>query len=206
LDEIGEMPMNLQVKLLRVLQEREIERVGEGRGRPVDIRVLSATNKNLDEEIAAGRFREDLFYRLNEVHVGLPALRERGDDIALIAHHLQKRFSKIYPGKASGFTPDALEAMRFYIWPGNVRQMENRIKKALVMSDGPLLTPRDLGFEGEADPEKRWVPLNDAKESFQQRYIKECLEAHEWNKAATARALDVDPRTIFRYIEKFKDD
>ena len=206
LDEIGEMPMNLQVKLLRVLQEREIERVGEGRGRPVDIRVLSATNKNLDEEIAAGRFREDLFYRLNEVHVGLPALRERGDDIALIAHHLQKRFSKIYPGKASGFTPDALEAMRFYIWPGNIRQMENRIKKALVMSDGPLLTPRDLGFEGEADPEKRWVPLNDAKESFQQRYIKECLEAHEWNKAATARALDVDPRTIFRYIEKFKDD
>jgi transcriptional regulator with GAF, ATPase, and Fis domain len=206
LDEIGEMPMNLQVKLLRVLQEREIERVGEGRGRPVDIRVLSATNKNLDEEITAGRFREDLYYRLNEVHVGLPALRERGDDIALIAHHLQKRFSKIYPGKASGFTPDALEAMRFYIWPGNVRQMENRIKKALVMSDGPLLTPGDLGFEGEADPEKRWVPLNDAKESFQQRYIKECLEAHEWNKAATARALDVDPRTIFRYIEKFKDD
>ena len=206
LDEIGEMPMNLQVKLLRVLQEREIERVGEGKARPVDIRVISATNKDLDEEIRAGRFREDLYYRLNEIHIGLPALRDRGDDIALIAHHLQKRFAKLYPGKASGFTPDALEALRAYVWPGNVRQMENRIKKALVLSDGPLLTPLDLGFEGDADPERRWLPLNDAKENFQQRYIKDCLEAHEWNKAATARALDVDPRTIFRYIEKFKDD
>ena len=87
-----------------------------------------------------------------------------------------------------------------------MRQLENRIKKALVLSEHPLLTPADLGFEGDADPERRWAPLNEAKESFQQRYIKECLEAHEWNKAATARALDVDPRTIFRYIEKLKDD
>ena len=206
LDEIGEMPMNLQVKLLRVLQEREIERVGEGRARPVDIRVLSATNKDLDAEISAGRFREDLYYRLNEIHVSLPALRDRGDDIALIANHLRGRFSKLYPAKATGFTTEALEAMRSYVWPGNVRQMENRVKKALVMSDGPLLTPADLGFAGDADPSVRWVPLNEAKEAFQQRYIKGALEAHDWNKAATARALDVDPRTIFRYIEKFKDD
>jgi len=207
LDEIGEMPMHLQVKLLRVLQEREIERVGEGKGRPVDIRVISATNKDLTEEIGAGRFREDLYYRLNEIHIALPPLRDRGDDIALIAHHLQKRFAKLYPdSRARGFTPEALEAVRHYVWPGNVRQLENRIKKALVLSEHPLLTPADLGFEGDADPERRWAPLNEAKESFQQRYIKECLEAHEWNKAATARALDVDPRTIFRYIEKLKDD
>ncbi|MEE2829206.1 MAG: sigma-54-dependent Fis family transcriptional regulator, partial [Myxococcota bacterium] len=206
LDEIAEMPMNLQVKLLRVLQEREIERVGEGKARPVDIRVLSATNKELDEEISAGRFREDLYYRLNEVRVALPPLRDRGDDLALIAHHLQKRFSKIYPGKAAGFTPEAIEAVRAYVWPGNVRQLENRIKKALVLSDGALLTPSDLGFDGEADPDRRWLPLSDAKENFQQRYIKDCLEAHDWNKAATARALEVDARTIFRYIEKFKDD
>ena len=207
LDEIGEMPMHLQVKLLRVLQEREIERVGDGRARPVDIRVLSATNKDLTEEISAGRFREDLYYRLNEIHIPLPPLRERGDDIALIAHHLQKRFAKLYPdSRARGFTPEALEAVRHYVWPGNVRQLENRIKKALVLSEHPLLTPADMGFEGDADPERRWAPLNEAKESFQQRYIKECLEAHEWNKAATARALDVDPRTIFRYIEKLKDD
>jgi transcriptional regulator with GAF, ATPase, and Fis domain len=206
LDEIGEMPMNLQVKLLRVLQEREIERVGEGRARPVDIRVVSATNKTLEDEIRSGRFREDLFYRLNEILVALPPLRERGDDIATIAQHLQKRFAKLYPGRARGFTPEALEAMRAYVWPGNVRQMENRIKKALVLSDGPLLTPADLGFLGEADPERRWAPLTEAKEQFQHRYIKECLEAHEWNKAATARALEVDPRTIFRFIERFRNE
>ena len=207
LDEIGEMPMNLQVKLLRVLQEREIERVGEGRARAVDIRVLSATNKTLEEEIREGRFREDLFYRLNEILVDLPPLRDRGDDITMIAQHLQKRFAKLYPdSRARGFTPEALEAMRHYVWPGNVRQMENRIKKALVLSDGPLLTPADLGFVGQADPERRWAPLNEAKESFQQRYIKECLEAHDWNKAATARALEVDARTIFRYIERFRND
>ena len=206
LDEIGEMPMNLQVKLLRVLQQREIERVGEGRARPVDIRVISATNKELESEIADGRFREDLFYRLNEVLIELPAVRDRGDDVILIAQHILARFTKIYPGKARGFSTESVGAMRDYVWPGNVRQMENRIKKALVLSDGPLLTPVDLGLGGSARPQRRWKPLNDAREEFQTRYIKECLEAHEWNKAATARALDVDPRTIFRYVERIKDD
>ncbi len=206
LDEIGEMPMNLQVKLLRVLQQREIERVGEGRPRPVDIRVISATNKDLQAEIGEGRFREDLFYRLNEVLVELPAVKDRGDDIILIAQHILARFTKIYPGKARGFSTESVDAMRDYVWPGNVRQMENRIKKALVLSDGPLLTPSDLGLGGTSKPQRRWKALNDAREEFQTRYIKECLEAHEWNKAATARALDVDPRTIFRYVERIKDD
>ena len=206
LDEIGEMPMNLQVKLLRVLQEREIERVGEGRPRPVDIRVISATNKHLEDEIREGRFREDLYYRLNEIHVALPPLRDRGDDVTLIAQHLMRRYSKLYPGHALGFTPEALAATRAYVWPGNVRQMENRIKKALVLADGPMLTALDLGFEPGQIVEKRWQSLNDAREEFQQRYIRECLEAHDWNKAATARALDVDARTVFRYVEKFRDD
>ncbi len=206
LDEIGEMPMHLQVKLLRVLQEREIERVGEGRSRPVDIRVISATNKDLSDEIKSGRFREDLFYRLNEVLIALPPLRDRGDDVHLIAKHLLKRFGKLYPGRARGFATETLQALSTYVWPGNVRQLENRIKKALVLGDGPLLTPLDLGFEGPVEEKPRWEALSDAKESFQTRYIKECLEAHEWNKAATARALDVDPRTIFRYIEKFRND
>jgi len=207
LDEIGEMPMNLQVKLLRVLQEREIERVGEGKARPVDIRVVSATNKDLGEEISAGHFREDLFYRLNELVVSLPPLRDRGDDVILIAKHLLKRFTRLYSSKAGGFNQEATEAMRSYVWPGNVRQLENRIKKALVLSEGAFLGPADLGFSGEeAAASPRWQALADAKESFQQRYIKDCLEAHAWNKAATTRALEVDPRTIFRYIEKLKDD
>ncbi len=207
LDEIGEMPMNLQVKLLRVLQEREIERVGEGKARPVDIRVISATNKQLSEEISAGRFREDLFYRLNELVVELPPLRHRGDDIILIAKHLLKRFARLYSSKATGYSLEAVEALRTYVWPGNVRQLENRIKKALVLTESAQLTPADLGFEGEVSaPGPMWLPLAEARENFQQRYIKDCLEAHTWNKAATARALDVDPRTIFRYIEKLKDD
>ena len=206
LDEIGEMPMNLQVKLLRVLQEREIERVGEGKPRAVDIRVVSATNKNLEEEIKEGRFREDLYYRLNEILVELPPLRDRGDDITMIAQHLMRRYCKLYPGRAVGFTPEALAALKSYVWPGNVRQMENRVKKALVLADGPMLSPQDLGFEPGATDERRWQPLNDAKEAFQQRYIRDCLESHDWNKAATARALDVDPRTIFRYIERFSDE
>jgi transcriptional regulator with GAF, ATPase, and Fis domain len=205
LDEIGEMPMNLQVKLLRVLQEREIERVGEGRARPVDFRVVSATNKDLEEQIGAGRFREDLFYRLNEIHVLLPPLRDRGDDIVLIANHLLKRFGKLYPGKARGFAPETVEALRSYVWPGNVRQLENRLKKALVLSEGALLTPADLGFVGQVEAERRWIPLVEARDRFEERYIKECLEAHAWNKAATARALDVDPRTVFRYVEKFRE-
>ena len=206
LDEIGEMPMNLQVKLLRVLQQREIERVGEGKPRPVDIRVVSATNKHLEEEIQSGRFREDLFYRLNEIHVELPPLRDRGDDVVLIAQHILARYKKLYPGKASGFSTDAADAMRDYVWPGNIRQMENRIKKGLVLSDGPMLPPADMGFDGSNKPQRRWKALNEAREDWQTRYIKECLEAHDWNKAATARALDVDPRTIFRYVERFKDD
>jgi len=207
LDEIAEMPMNLQVKLLRVLQEREIERVGEGKARPVDIRVVSATNKELSEEISAGRFREDLYYRLNELVVELPPLRDRGDDIILIAKHLLKRFARLYSSKATGYSQEAIEALRTYVWPGNVRQLENRIKKALVLTESAFLTPADLGFEGEvAAPGPRWLPLAEARENFQQRYIKDCLEAHTWNKAATARTLDVDPRTIFRYIEKLKDD
>jgi transcriptional regulator with GAF, ATPase, and Fis domain len=206
LDEIGEMPMNLQVKLLRVLQEREIERVGDGKPRPVDIRVVSATNKELDEEIAAGRFRQDLFYRLNEIHVFLPPLRDRGDDVALIAQHLFKRFSKLYGGRARGFEPAALVAMGDYAWPGNIRQMENRIKKALILGEGPMVTAADLGLAAVKPRSRKWTPLADAREAFQTDYIKECLEAHDWNKAATARTLDVDPRTVFRYIEKFQDD
>jgi len=207
LDEIGEMPMNLQVKLLRVLQEREIERVGEGKARPVDIRVVSATNKALNEEIEVGRFREDLYYRLNELTIALPPLRDRGDDVLLIARHLFKRFARLYSSKTGGYSQESTEALRTYVWPGNVRQLENRIKKALVLSESAFLTPSDLGFEGEEVAAiSRWLPLAEARENFQQRYIKDCLEAHTWNKAATARALDVDPRTIFRYIEKLKDD
>ncbi|MCK6528325.1 sigma 54-interacting transcriptional regulator [Myxococcota bacterium] len=206
LDEIGEMPLSLQVKLLRVLQDHAIERVGEVKPTPVDIRVISATNKDLEAEVAARRFREDLYYRLHEVAIHLPPLRERGDDIALIARHLLKRHAAQYSDRSRGFSVEAIQAMKAYVWPGNVRQLENRIKKAVVMSDGPLLTPEDLGFEGPGEEARAYKPLAVAREEFQIAYIREVLEACGWNKAETARVLDVDARTIFRYIEKFRDE
>jgi len=205
LDEIGEMPLTLQVKLLRVIQERAIEKVGDVKQLAVDIRIVSATNKDLDAEVKAGRFREDLYYRLNEIAVELPPLRERGDDIVEIGQHLLKRYAVDYGGKANGFSSDAARAVRNYFWPGNVREMENRIKKAVVMGDRPLVGPDDLGFSAE-ETRPRFKALAQAREDFQVEYIREALMAHNWNKAQTAKTLDVDPRTIFRYVEKFKQE
>ncbi len=203
LDEIGEMPMNLQVKLLRVLQERVIERVGELRPRPVDIRVLAATNKELEEEIAEGRFREDLYYRLNEVAVNLPPLRDRGEDVHQLARYFLAKYADQYDSKARGFTNECIKVMINYYWPGNVRQLENRVKKAVIMSDRALLNPDDLGIA--ANTRRQLDDLDHATEEFKKRYIREALELNNWNKAQTARDLGVDPRTIFRYIEKMDE-
>ncbi|MBA2319796.1 MAG: sigma 54-interacting transcriptional regulator [Deltaproteobacteria bacterium] len=202
LDEIGEMPMNLQVKLLRVLQERVIERVGELAPRPVDIRVVAATNKDLAELIKSGQFREDLYYRLNEISVSLPPLRDRGEDIAVLAQYFMNRFREQYGARPTGFTNQALQAMKSYYWPGNVRELENRVKKAVIMSDRPLLNPDDLGLDG--GQKREVVPLAQAEEDFKMNYIRQVLDLNAWNKAQTARDLGVDARTIFRYIEKFQ--
>ena len=203
LDEIGEMPMQLQVKLLRVLQERVIERVGDLTPRKVDIRLVAATNKELQTLIREGSFREDLFYRLNELTVQLPPLRERGEDIAVLGQYFLNKYREQYSGKANGFTNQALLAMNHYAWPGNVRELENRVKKAVIMSDRALLNPDDLGLEGT---DKRHVlDLDEAAERYKMDYVRQVLELNNWNKAQTARDLGVDPRTIFRYIEKMED-
>jgi len=203
LDEIGEMPMNLQVKLLRVLQERVIERVGDLTPRPVDLRVIAATNKDLDAEIETGRFREDLLYRLNEITLELPPLRDRGEDIHQLGKFFLNKFAEQYSSKCKGFNNEAVIAMRNYFWPGNVRQLENRIKKAVIMTDRALINSDDLGIK--ATDKRHIAPLSEAEESFKVNYIREALELNNWNKAQTARDLGVDPRTIFRYIEKIDD-
>ena len=203
LDEIGEMPMNLQVKLLRVLQERVIERVGDLSPRPVDIRVVNATNKDLEEEIRAGRFREDLYYRLNEVAIQLPPLRDRGDDIHELARFFLQKYAEQYGSRATGFTNECVRAMLSFYWPGNVRQLENRVKKAVIMSDRALLNADDLGIQ--ASDKRHIAPLDEATEDFKKGYIRDALQLNNWNKAQTARDLGVDPRTIFRYIEKMDD-
>jgi transcriptional regulator with GAF, ATPase, and Fis domain len=200
LDEIGELPLNLQVKLLRALQERVVFRVGESKPEKVDIRVVAATNRVLEEEIRAGRFREDLYYRLNVVNIFLPPLRERGDDVLIIARALLSKSAEELNSHVQGFTPQALSAIKKSPWPGNIRQLENRIKKALVLCDKTLLTPEDLDLGKEA--ESMILPLEKAKEEFQRKYVLDVLERNNGNRTQTARDLGVDPRTIFRYLER----
>jgi DNA-binding NtrC family response regulator len=200
LDEIGEMPMALQVKILRALQERVIQRVGDNRSENIDIRVLAATNRDLLAEIKAGRFREDLYYRLNVVNVHLPPLRERGDDIQVVARYLLARYAPEYGNRVKGFSPNCIVAMRKYPWPGNIRELENRLKKGIVLADKALLGPEDLDLKPEDLAPV--LPLADAKEKFQRDYINEVLALNNGNRTKTARDLGVDPRTIFRHLEK----
>jgi transcriptional regulator with GAF, ATPase, and Fis domain len=200
LDEIGELPLNLQVKLLRALQERVVFRVGDSKPEKVDIRVVAATNRLLEEEIRAGRFREDLYFRLNVVNIHLPPLRERADDVMIIAKALLSKYADELKSPVSGFTPQALAAIKKYPWPGNIRQLENRIKKALVLCDKTLLGPEDL--ELNQSGESPILPLEKAKEEFQRKYVLEVLERNNGNRTQTARDLGVDPRTIFRYLER----
>ncbi len=200
LDEIGELPLNLQVKLLRALQERVVVRVGDSKPEKVDIRVVAATNRNLDEEIRAGNFREDLYYRLNVVNLWLPPLRDRGDDVMIIAKVLLSKYADELGSAVKGFSPAALASIKKSPWPGNIRQLENRIKKALVLCDQTLLAPDDLDLGPTA--ETAILPLEKAKEEFQRKYVLEVLDRNNGNRTQTARDLGVDPRTIFRYLEK----
>jgi transcriptional regulator with GAF, ATPase, and Fis domain len=200
LDEIGELPPSLQVKLLRALQERVVFRVGDSKPEKVDIRVVAATNRILEDEIRAGRFREDLYYRLNVVNLYLPPLRDRGDDVLIIAKALLSKYAEELGSHVHGLSPQALAAIKKNSWPGNIRQLENRLKKALVLCDKALLSPEDLDLGKEA--ENPILPLEKAKEEFQRKYVLEVLERNNGNRTQTARDLGVDPRTIFRYLER----
>jgi len=200
LDEIGEMPLQLQVKILRALQDRAVSRVGDTSTEAVDIRVVAATNRELENEIKAGRFREDLYYRLNVVHLLLPPLRDRGDDIVVLARYMLSRYAPEYGNKVRGFTPSAIAAIKRHRWSGNIRELENRIKKAVVLADKALLGPDDLGINPDELPPI--LPLTEAREKWQREYINEVLGLNAGNRTKTARDLGVDPRTIFRHLEK----
>ncbi|MEZ0313232.1 MAG: sigma 54-interacting transcriptional regulator [Myxococcota bacterium] len=200
LDEIGEMPVSLQVKLLRALQEKIVTKVGDTKPETVDIRIVAATNKHLEEEIKRGGFREDLFYRLNVVGIHLPALRDRGEDLMLIARYFLRRYIDEYTSKVKGFSPQSVMLMKKYHWPGNIRQLENRIKKAVIMAERVQLAPEDMELS-DADLAPV-VPLAQAKEDFQRQYINDVLARNNGNRTKTAHDLGVDPRTIFRHLER----
>jgi transcriptional regulator with GAF, ATPase, and Fis domain len=200
LDEVGELPLQLQVKLLRALQERSVMRVGDSKPEKCDIRVLAATNRDLEAMIAEGTFREDLFYRLNVVNIWLPPLRDRGEDIFILARALLTKLAEDMKSPVKGFSPAALAGIRKYAWPGNIRQLENRIKKALVLAEQHLISPQDLDVAEEG--QSPILPLEKAKEDFQRRYVLDVLERNNGNRTQTARDLGVDPRTVFRYLER----
>ncbi|MBL93173.1 MAG: Fis family transcriptional regulator [Myxococcales bacterium] len=199
LDEIGEMPFPLQAKLLRVLQDQMVTKVGDTKPQKVDIRVLAATHRNLEEMVAKNEFREDLYYRLNVIQLHLPPLAERGDDILVLAQFLLEKYASEYGQKVNSFSPKAKNALLQYGWPGNVRQLENKIKRAVVLCDNKTVKPEDLDFQNEDF--EAVLPLNEAIENFRRRYINEALTKHQGNRTQTAKALGVDPRTIFRHLE-----
>ena len=211
LDEIGEMPLALQVKLLRVLQERQIQRVGDAKTVPIDVRVVAATNRDLRKEVEQGNFREDLYFRLNVIGIELPPLRERGNDVLLIARYLVGRFSPEFGGRFDAqtcFDDGAARAMVNFSWPGNIRQLENHLKKAMVLAEGPSIGAVDLDLdtpEGIESPD-HILPLTDARERWQRDYINKVLALNDGNRTKTARDLGVDPRPIFRHLEKLEKE
>ena len=166
--------------------------------------MVAATNRNLEDEVRAGRFREDLYYRLHVVTIGLPPLRERGDDVTVLARWFLQRYAAEFDSRARGFAPGALSALLKHHWPGNIRELENRVKKAAVLADGPLVTAEDLDLGPDALASTR--PLADAVEEFRKRYISEILERNGGNRTKTAKDLDVDPRTVFRHLEKLESE
>ena len=207
LDEIGELPVGLQAKLLRVLQEGEIRRVGDQKTRKVDARVLAATARDLEAEVRAGRFREDLFYRINVVAIELPPLRERRDDIAPLARHFVARLSQRF-GRPLSLSDAALTWLKEQEWPGNVRELENAIERAAVLNEKPVLEPQDLhavpprreaqrGSGGEAGT------LGDVVERAERQAIVEALQATEGNRRAAAERLGVSLRTLFYKIDRY---
>jgi two-component system NtrC family response regulator len=200
LDEIGDMPLNLQAKLLRFLQERVIERVGGRSEIPVDVRVICATNKNLEEMVKTGGFREDLFYRICEMTVIIPPLRNRLGDKVLLARHFKLKFAKEHGQHVTGFTPDAIAAIENYSWPGNIREMENKIKRAVIMADGKHVTREDLGL---AEAGELSLNLRHVRQEAERGAILRALSMTDNNISAAAKLLGVTRPTFYDLIKKY---
>lgn len=200
LDEIGDMPLNLQAKLLRFLQERVIERVGGRSEIPVDVRVICATNKDLEAMVKAGSFREDLFYRICEMTINIPPLRNRLGDKVLLARHFKLKFAKEHGQNVTGFTPDAIAAIENYNWPGNIREMENKIKRAVIMADGKYVTREDLGL---AEAGELSLNLRHVRQEAERGAILRALSMTDNNISAAAKLLGITRPTFYDLIKKY---
>jgi DNA-binding NtrC family response regulator len=206
LDEIGEMPMSLQSKLLRFLQDRIVERVGSTNGRKVDVRVIAATNCDLTTAITEGRFRNDLYYRLDEFTVHLPPVREREEDILVLSKFFLGKFSREM-GMTKAFTRKAVEAIEAYTWPGNVREMINKIRRAIVMSDGSTISAGDLGLDGpKIARHSGIVPLKEEVKHVEAQKVKEILNLCGNNISRAAKLLKVSRPSLYSRIKKYNID
>ena len=214
LDEIGEMSPALQVKLLRVLQEQKFERVGGTKTIHIDVRVIAATNKNLTIAINKGRFREDLYYRLNVIPIKVPSLKQRRSDIPLLIDFFMKRFQKGKKEKITGFSPEAMDAMLDYDWPGNIRELENAIKRLTILCDEQMVSFDDLPEHvqqesrsiqpGEEDILEQGLTLDEAVKGYEKRLILEALDKSNWVKTRAAKLLHINRTTLVEKIKKQK--
>ncbi len=202
LDEIGDVPLALQVKLLRFLQERVIERVGGRKAIAVDTRIVCATHQNVDAMVAAGRFREDLYYRLAEIVVRIPTLAERSGDAGVLARHFILKHAKAMNAGVTGLAADARAAIDAWGWPGNVRELENRIKRAVIMADGKLITAADLDLDSTADDADA-LNLRAAREVADRKAIRRALARAEGNISGAARMLGISRPTLYDLLKSY---
>jgi len=199
LDEIGDMPIALQAKLLRFLQERRLERIGGRESISVNVRLICATNQKLERLIAEQRFREDLFYRINDVRIELPALREREGDVTVLAHHFLGTFNRLYYKQISGFGDGALKAMSAYPWPGNVRELENRVKRAVIMSESKRISAEDLDL-ADVKISPRSLDLKTEVEKLEKKLASEALSLSEGNVSKAAKLLGISRPHLYNLL------
>jgi transcriptional regulator with PAS, ATPase and Fis domain len=208
LDEIGNASPAFQVKLLRVLEDRQFVPVGSNKTMTVDTRILLASNRNLPEEVKKGRFREDLYYRINVVTIGLPPLCERVGDVPLLARHFLRTYSVQHRKEKLGITDEALEYLERYSWPGNIRELENVIERAVLLSKDKFIGVDDLPDSIKEEQKRREgvykpMSLKEALAEPEKNLIRQALEAHHWNRQETAKALQINRTTLFKKMKQY---
>ncbi len=202
-DEIANVSTDIQVKLLRVIQEREFTRVGATQVIPVDVRILAATSRNLPDEIREGRFREDLFYRLCVVPIILPPLRQRREDIPLLARHFLQKHGNRRGNRVRGFSDEALDVLSRHDWPGNVRELENAVERAIILARGETITPADLVYYGPLMKPEAAADSLSSLTDVEKEHITRALRHHAGNRTAAAKSLGIDRKTLWRKIHAY---
>ena len=204
LDEIGNIPLHLQAKLLRAIQNRSITRVGDTKAIPIDIRLICATNKNIEQMVRDGEFREDLYYRINTMHLHLPALRERKDEIVPLAEMFIARYADKYRRSVSGLTPEAAELLKSHYWSGNIRELQNCIEKAVILCDGNIISASDVELQAmKAVQSTAEMSGNETLEETEEKTIRAALNRFGGNLSMVAKSLDISRPTLYAKLKKY---